>query len=172
MRSRIGADPKHENQLLDGLFEWMSSRLPGTVSGYLAMSGEVDLTPLMGRLPGWRWVLPRVESDGSMTFRDSAVPRERHPFGMEQPVDSGPVIPLLELDIVLVPGLAFDLAGHRLGNGAGHYDRVLSNLRSGAESVGIAPRARLTEAVPVEPHDQEVRWLATEGGVIRSQPMT
>jgi 5-formyltetrahydrofolate cyclo-ligase len=145
---------------------WMSPRLPGTVSAFLPMEGEVDLTALFGRLPGWRWVLPRVEPDRSMDFRDAATPRERHRFGMEQPTDAGPVVPLHEIDLFLVPGLAFDERGGRLGNGAGHYDRALSRARHDAESIGIAPRSRVVEQVPMDSHDRPVGWLATETGVI------
>jgi len=154
------------DHITSGLFDWLSPRLPGTISAFLPMEGEVDLRPLFDRLPGWRWVLPRVEDDRSVSFRDVAVPRETHPFGMEQPTDSGPVIPIREIDVFLVPGLAFDLGGGRLGNGAGHYDRILSSARGDAVTIGIAPTARLVGTVPVEEHDVRVDWLATEDRVI------
>jgi 5-formyltetrahydrofolate cyclo-ligase len=156
--------------ICDGLFAWLSSRLPGTISAYLAMEGEAGLESLFSRLPGWRWVLPRVGPDGAMSFRDAAVPVETHRFGMRQPIDSGPTVAVVEIDVFLVPGLAFDAHGNRLGNGGGHYDRALAEATSGAETVGIVPRSRLIESVPVEPHDRPVRWLATENGVIRSNP--
>jgi 5-formyltetrahydrofolate cyclo-ligase len=89
---------------------------------------------------------------------------------MEQPADTGPVIPIPEIDVFLVPGLAFDLRGGRLGNGAGHYDRILSSARGDALSIGIAPGARLVDVVPVEAHDVLVGWLATEEGVISRAP--
>ena len=132
--------------------------------------GEVDLRPLFDRLPGWRWVLPRVEDNRSVTFRDLAVPRDTDPFGMEQPTDAGPVIPIHEIDVFLVPGFAFDLSGGRLGNGAGHYDRILSSARGDTAAVGIAPAPRLVDVVPVERHDIRVGWLATEEGVISCAP--
>lgn len=153
-----------------GLFAWLSSRLPGTISAFLPMEGEVDLLPLIGRLPGWHWVLPRLEPDGSVTFRDAAVPRERHRFGMEQPVDSGRVVPVHEIDVFLVPGLAFDRSGGRLGNGGGHYDRILAGARRDAVSIGMAPGRSIVEIVPVEDHDVAVGWLATEDGVVSCSP--
>jgi 5-formyltetrahydrofolate cyclo-ligase len=134
------------------------------------MEGEVDLLPLMGRLPGWRWVLPRVEPDSSVTFRDAAVPRERHRFGMEQPVESGHVVPIHEIDVFLVPGLAFDRSGGRLGNGGGHYDRILTEARRDAVSIGMAPSRGLVEMIPFEDHDVKVGWLATEDGVVSCSP--
>ena len=157
-------------QIVAGLFAWLSPRLPGTISAFLPMEGEVNLRPLFDRLPGWRWVLPRVEDDRSITFRDFAVPSEMHPFGMEQPADSGPIVPIQEIDVLLVPGLAFDRSGGRLGNGAGHYDRILSSARGDASAIGIAPAARLVDSVPIDAHDVRVGWLATEEGVISRVP--
>jgi 5-formyltetrahydrofolate cyclo-ligase len=162
--------PMVSGQIVAGLFAWLSPRIPGTISAFLPMDGEVDLRPLFDRLPGWRWVLPRVEDDRSITFRDLAVPREMHPFGMEQPTNSGPVVPIQEIDVLLVPGLAFDRSGGRLGNGAGHYDRILSSARGDAIGIGITPPARLVDSVPVEAHDVRVDWLATEDGVISRAP--
>ena len=162
--------PETGMQVVEGLFAWMSQRLPGTVSAFLAMPGEVDLRPLFARLPGWRWVLPRVEPDGSLTFRDRDVPTERHSLGMDQPADMGPVVPLHEIDLFLTPGLAFDRAGGRLGRGGGFYDEVLARSRTDAEAVGIATEDRVVETIPMHDHDQRVDWLATETGVIRCMP--
>jgi 5-formyltetrahydrofolate cyclo-ligase len=170
MRELGPIPPETSARIVDSLFDWLSPRLPGTISAFLPMEGEVDLRPLMERLPGWRWVLPRVEPDDSVTFRDAAVPRETHRFGMDQPIDSGSVVPIHEIDVFLVPGLAFDLEGGRLGNGGGHYDRILSAPRTDAESIGIAPHRLIVEDVPSEGHDVRVGWLATEDGVVSCPP--
>jgi 5-formyltetrahydrofolate cyclo-ligase len=170
IRSQGPVDPEVCYRVVEGLFAWMSRRLPGTVSAFLVMSGEVDVSPLFTRLPGWRWVLPRVESDATLTFRDRDVPTERHRFGMDQPMDMGPVIPVSQIDVFLTPGLAFDLRGGRLGNGGGFYDRVLSAKRTDAESVGITIERRVVEGIPMQDHDQRVDWLATEEGVIQCLP--
>lgn len=152
------------------LFEFLAPRLPGTIGGYLALGHEPDLEELWNRLPGWRWVLPRIESDGSMTFRDRDVDRETHPLGVSQPVRSGPIIRAIELDVILVPALAFDRSGARLGRGGGHYDRVLAARRPGSHAIGVSTRARLIDRVPMEAHDQSVDWLATEDGVSLCPP--
>jgi 5-formyltetrahydrofolate cyclo-ligase len=161
---------EESGQVVAGLFTWMSKRLPGTVSAFLAMPGEVDVGPLFTRLPGWRWVLPRVEPDKTLTFRDRDVPIERHRFGMDQPIDMGPVIPVSQIDVFLTPGLAFDMRGGRLGNGGGFYDRILSARRSDAVAVATTVKRRIVEAVPMVDHDQRVDWIATEDGVIRCSP--
>lgn len=162
--------PTDQHRIGEGIFGWLSPRLPGTVSAYLAMSHEVDLEPLFQRLPGWRWVLPRVEADRSLTFRDAAVPRETHRFGMRQPQDRGAVVPVAEIDVFLVPGLAFDLQGRRLGHGGGFYDRLLAQARADAATVGVAPPERILDRVPERRGDVRVGWLATVGGVIACSP--
>lgn len=165
VRSQSPVSDEVSNAVANGVFGWLSSRLPGTSSAFLAMDGEVDVSSLFERLPGWRWVLPRVESDRTMTFRDREIPREVHRFGMEQPIDAGPVIPVHEIDVFLTPGLAFDLSGGRLGNGAGFYDRILSKRRADSQAVGITVDSRVFDAVPMDELDERVDWVATESGV-------
>lgn len=172
IRAQGPVTPEESLQVANGLFAWMSRRLPGTVSAFLAMSAEVDVSPLFTRLPGWRWVLPRVEPDRSVTFRDRDVPTERHRFGMDQPVDMGPVVPINQIDVLLTPGLAFDTRGGRLGNGGGFYDRILSARRADAVAVAVTVRRRVIDSVPMQAHDQRIDWLATEEGVIRCSPNT
>jgi 5-formyltetrahydrofolate cyclo-ligase len=155
-----------------GLFVWLSRRLPGTVSAFLAMPDEVDVSPLFTRLAGWRWILPRVEEDRTLTFRDRDVPREMHRLGMKQPSEEGPVIPIHEIDVVLVPGLAFDRSGARLGRGGGYYDRILAQRRADALAVGVTVLERVLDSVPTDAHDQRVGWLATEDGVTECFPKT
>jgi len=165
-------DPDQSISVVSGVFTWMAARLPGTASAYLAMQSEIDVSTLFERLPGWRWVLPRVEKEGSLTFRDRDVPRETHEYGMEQPVGEGPVIPIPEIDVFLVPGLAFNRSGDRLGRGGGYYDRVLAQRRPDSVPIGIATREWVVESIPVQDHDQPVEWLATEDGVSRCSPRT
>lgn len=164
----LGAvDPQAQKAVVAALHSWLSPRLPGTISAYLAMPEEVDLAPLFDLLPGWQWVLPRVEPDRSLTFRDRGVAREVHEFGMEQPADEGVVTPVHQIDIFLVPGTAFDRSGGRLGKGGGFYDRVLPQRRSDSLAVGVTTLSRVVDVVPMEPHDRRVDWLAAEDGVTR-----
>jgi len=153
------------------LFSWLSTRLPGTAAAYLAMSDEVDVSALFDQLPGWRWVLPRIEGDRTITFRDRDVTRETHRWGMTQPSDQGRIVPVHEIDVFLVPGLAFDDSGGRLGRGGGYYDRVLARRRADSEAIGVTVAGRVIDTVPVVDHDQRVDWLATEDGVILTQPI-
>lgn len=147
------------------IFSWLSPQVPGSITTYRAMADEVDISSLVDRLPGWRWLLPRVEADGGLTWRDARVPLERHSWGMEQPTERGPIVPVHEVDVFLVPGLAFDRAGRRLGRGSGFYDRELVSRRTDSVAVGVTVDSRVLDLVPTEPHDQLMRLLATESGV-------
>lgn len=170
MRGQGEMDPGKGLLVVSGLFAWLSGRLPGTIASFLAMSDEVDLSSLFDRLPGWRWVLPRIEQDHTLTFRDAAVPKETHRFGMDQPTDQGAEVPLHEIDILLVPGVVFDSTGARLGRGSGYYDRLLAKRRGDAQAVGVTVHSKVIDSVPVDAHDQSVDWLATESGVRECTP--
>jgi 5-formyltetrahydrofolate cyclo-ligase len=80
-------------------------------------------------------------------------------FGIREPGSSCPVHPINLLDVVLVPGVAFDFRGRRLGRGAGYYDRLLSDVRG--TTWGIAFDEQISGALPVEPHDIHVNCILT-----------
>jgi 5-formyltetrahydrofolate cyclo-ligase len=89
---------------------------------------------------------------------------------MSQPVEQGPEVPVSQIDVFLVPGMAFDETGARLGRGGGYYDRVLAIRRKDSDAVGVTVENRIIESVPVHDHDQRVDWLATENGVKECSP--
>jgi len=81
------------------------------------------------------------------------------------PPEADPVAPG-EIDLVLVPGIAFDRAGRRLGRGRGHYDATLAALRSDALRLGLAFELQLVPEVPQEPHDAPLDGVVTEARVL------
>ncbi len=141
---------------------------PGVVAGYWPMRSEIDPRPLMARFAraGWRIALPVTPARGieaPLAFRLWAEGGGMaiHAFGMREPhPDAEAVLP----DVVLVPLLAFDTAGHRLGYGAGHYDRTLERLRAEGpvRAIGLAFAGQLAERLPTGPHDQPLDALLTE----------
>lgn len=170
--------------VLDGLATFLGTR-PGFVGAYLPLPGEVDLDGLVSsarqerpltRLPGHATVLadvvalPRLEEDGTVTWRSDEGERERHQLGFDQPEDHLPHVDPFDFDVLLVPGRLFDRHGVRLGRGGGHYDRLLPRLRPGAATVGVTVDARIVPRLPSEPHDRAMTHLATESGV-RSAPL-
>lgn len=119
---------------------------------------------LMGA--GKRVLLPYLDS-GEMDVAevDPNDPPVASAYGPEEPARRDPVRPE-EIDAVIVPGLAFDRRGHRLGYGGGHYDRFLRRVRPAAVRVGIGFHAQLLEAVPHGPGDEALDMVITEREVV------
>jgi 5-formyltetrahydrofolate cyclo-ligase len=84
--------------------------------------------------------------------------------GIPEPRAHCPLIAPDAIDWVLVPGVAFDLAGRRLGYGGGYYDRLLPRLRSGVPTIAGAYEIQRVDRVPAAPHDVRVQALVTESG--------
>lgn len=145
-----------------------------TVMLYLPLPREVDLTCVALRCfqDGKTVCVPRVDwNERRMTaveilgFEDEFEVR-RH--GVREPVNGRPVA-LDEIDLIVVPGLAFDTAGRRVGRGGGFYDRFLSQplVRScRAKVCGVCFDSQIIDAAPVEPHDARVDVVATDRRLI------
>jgi len=86
-------------------------------------------------------------------------------MGVRTPA-SGPEVAPESLDLVVVPGVAFDRTGHRLGRGAGHYDRFLSRLSARTATAGICFDEQLIDAVPHGDHDRTVDCVFTPSHTI------
>lgn len=137
-----------------------------TVAFYWPMKDEIDPRPLATRLAeaGATVLLPTTRS-GIMTF--SAFTGEatllKGPFGTSEPPPGEEVVP----DLVLVPLLAFDRTGCRLGYGKGHYDRYLA-AHPTAVAVGLAFAAQEMPGLPAGPHDVALAAILTEREFIRT----
>ena len=153
--------------LVEHLRAWSTFRAARHVLTYLAMPGEPDLADLL--LDTQRaWYATRTWPDPSRplsvhAYRPETL--ERHRYGFEQPGPDEPEMAPTGIDLALVPGLAFDAAGTRLGRGRGYYDRLLAQLRDDAVVVGVAPEARIVPLLPRDPHDMRMDFLVTEAGV-------
>jgi len=140
---------------------------PGAVvAGYWPVNHEMDSRPLMGALAERAHVLalPVVETKNRpLTFRRwrAGDALAAGVFGVPEP---GPAAPALMPQVVLVPLLAFDAHGFRLGYGGGYYDRTLSELRgaAGVVAIGLAFERQGVERLIVEPHDVPLDWIVTE----------
>lgn len=152
-------------RVIEQLTAW--APLHGAVLTYLAMPHEVDVAQATAG-ERCRVLIPRTEPDGDLSVHDldpdSLV---THRFGFREPPRQSVPVHLDEVDVVLVPGLVFDRAGHRIGHGAGMYDHLLDRLALGVVRVGIAVDDVFVDRVPVEPHDRSVDWVATESGIHR-----
>ncbi|HMA45704.1 MAG TPA: 5-formyltetrahydrofolate cyclo-ligase [Frankiaceae bacterium] len=140
-----------------------------TVAAYVGLPGEPGTAPLLAALRGRgvRVVLPVVGPGLDLAFRrygGELVPAGR---GTWAPPPHAPAVPLGEADVVVVPALAVDLAGRRLGRGGGCYDRALPRARPGALVVALLHEGELVERVPAAPHDQPVAAVVTARRVVR-----
>lgn len=148
--------------------------VPGRkVALYAAVRGEVGTDRIRdGYLAGGADLFyPRPASDGTLRFfpHRGGDRWELGKYGIREPrVDPGMAGTRNGFDLVVVPGLAFDPAGRRLGKGYGFYDRFLAELADGTETVGLAFSWQLLPEVPVESWDVPVGVVVTDEGVIRT----
>lgn len=158
--------PALSTQVQRGLEQFPPLRHSATVLLYMAMEDEIDLWPLTRTGLPVRWVTTRTPPRGPLTIHDIDVPMETHELGFLQPDETAPRVASTEVDVVLIPGLAFDLFGNRLGRGMGYFDQLLARLRAGIVRVGIVPSLLVADRLPKEEHDVPVQWLAAEEGVV------
>ena len=139
----------------------------GTVALYAATDEEPDLDGLVGALAarGVRTLWPRVVGS-DLELAEASAERLLPGFhGIAEPV--GPAVDPRLVDAVVVPGLAFDPHGARLGRGGGHYDRLLATVDGSALRVGVAFACQVVPSVPRGPHDLPVDVVVTERSVHR-----
>lgn len=133
---------------------------------YRPLGSEIDPGPLLARLldTGAEPALPTaIARDQPLEFRlwDSRTPLQLDALGIPAPPAWADTV---EPDLVVCPLLAFDRRGGRLGQGAGHYDRTLSNLRATKPVfvLGLAFAGQELDEIPMEPHDQRLDAILTE----------
>jgi 5-formyltetrahydrofolate cyclo-ligase len=138
---------------------WASARV---IYGFAPLSSEPDW--LGPDRPEKEIAFPRSSAGGLAFFSGpDLVPG---PFGAREPAGDTPASPP---DLVLVPGLAFDPAGFRLGRGGGFYDRFLESLPSPRPALcGVGFSGQIVPSIPREPHDARVDFLLTEKGLVEA----
>lgn len=136
---------------------WEAARV---VFGFVALSGEPDW--LGDDVPADKLLaFPRVSENGVLLFFSGST-FEPSSFGVSEPVGGTAAT---SPDLVIVPGLAFDPTGARLGRGRGFYDRWLET-NSGARTLGVCFKCQIVEKIPAEAHDVRVDGILTEEGFI------
>jgi 5-formyltetrahydrofolate cyclo-ligase len=139
---------------------------PGaTVGLYAAKGSEVDTARIdaAARAAGLVVAYPRVVRSGPLAFhavtRDELAPA---PFGLLEPSADATAVALADIAAFIVPGLAFDRAGGRLGWGKGHYDMTFANAPASALRIGLAFTCQLIDHVERESHDVALHVIITE----------
>lgn len=151
-----------------------------TVGAYMPLADEVDITPLFQALEtncvgAQTFFIPAFdEAQGAYRMARMTTELKRGRFGILEPA-----VPVFaaedELDLILVPGVAFDFSGNRIGRGGGFYDRLLPQYRAVRAGVCfdfqclpvLSDEGVEVETVPAEPHDARMDWLVTEARILK-----
>jgi 5-formyltetrahydrofolate cyclo-ligase len=153
----------------------------GTVAGFVALpaKGEVDPAAALAasHASGAKVALPRVSPVPPRLRFHEVDPNDGAalapgPYGLREPVASTPEVDVEDIDVMLLPGLAFDRAGRRLGYGGGYYDEVAGKLRAAGRGflVGLAYDFQLVERCPAGEADVGVDCVVTDLQVVRCAP--
>jgi 5-formyltetrahydrofolate cyclo-ligase len=148
------------------------------LSGYVAMRGELD--PAAGlelaRAAGFQVALPRIASASPphLIFHQAGGPADLcdGPHGLSEPLASCPEVAIGNIDLMLVPGLAFDANGRRLGMGGGYYDDAGRRLRaagSGGVMVALGYDFQVIDVCPADENDVAVDYVVTEQRVLAAR---
>ena len=143
-------------------------RRAGIVCCYVALPYEVQTWRMiedmlaLGKRVVVPVVQPRTKRLRLSELLDPYAELARGMFGVWEPVASAiRPVPVRDVDLVLVPGLAFDRRGHRLGHGHGFFDRFLARLPKATPTMGLAFRFQLLDRLPIAPHDHAVQTVLT-----------
>jgi len=140
------------------------------VAGYWPVKGELDVMPILRELlrKGHTCTLPHVTGEGApLLFRqwDENMTMTTGKYGVHEPASNVTLMP----DVILVPILAFDANGHRLGYGAGFYDRTLARLKKqkNIRTIGLAYEMQLYGTLPAEENDVKMDMIITDRNIYK-----
>ena len=172
MLSRRDAIAPHERELASARIaervnELLSITNSRTVALYAPKGSEVEtwLIDEHVRATGGRIAYPRVVGNERVLELHEVVPEQLvgGRFGLREPkADWRNIVGIVEVDAFIVPGLAFDRRGGRIGWGKGHYDATLASASPKALRIGIAFDTQLIDAVARDPHDIDLSHVVTE----------
>lgn len=160
--------PQSSLGLTENLIQLIKTLAPKTIASYQPLRTEPDVSEFndWALLEGLEIVFPRVVED-SLEFASGDL--EAGQFGINSP--TGKKIPVEEIDLVLVPALAVDRDGNRLGKGRGFYDRVLGGLT--CPKFAVVFDSEVFDSIPSEMHDQKLSGAVTPAALLEfSSPDT
>jgi 5-formyltetrahydrofolate cyclo-ligase len=149
------------------LCERLKTQMPSarTILFFAPLPDELDVWPVMefSMALGVNCALPFFDAEekiyGAKIIQTLATDIVTGKFGVREPASNCAEIALNQFDLILVPGMAFDLDGNRLGRGQGFYDRLLENANG--IKCGVCHDFQLLEKIPAEPHDAKVNFILT-----------
>lgn len=166
------AQQRASERILDHLAGLLLPRPAGTLGFCWPIRAEVDCRPLVARLitAGWLATMPTVVAAAApMEFRGWApdAPMTVDPYGIPVPATAAGPAP----DVLLLPLVAFDSAGYRLGYGGGYFDRTLAACTPRPQAIGIGFDFCAVASIHPEAHDQPLDLVVTESGIHRFNPL-
>ena len=142
------------------------------VMTYMGFGSEIETQPFFERIiaDGKIAVLPRVDRRSQTLMLHTARDISdllTGKWGIREPGADAPPVSINEVDFLLMPGVAFDRLGNRLGYGRGYYDKLLSTADPALRRVAAAFSCQIVQAVPVGPNDQRIDSIITENEIIK-----
>lgn len=164
-RDALPADSREawSNALSIHLDQLCRNRRFNRIGAFWPFGSEIDLRPAVSAHPDWLWFFPRVASTQPPRLAWGMEPLEQGPWGLMEPTLAQHFLPPVQL--LLVPGLAYDDDGYRIGYGRGFYDALLARLPEDVLTVGVGFEAQMHTQVPLDPHDWPVQALLSEQGL-------
>ena len=150
------------------LLRWPEFQKARVVGCYMSMPFEIDTRPVLDAIlsAGKTLALPRTYEKGVMEFCRVLDPVFLHPgrWGILEPAEDAQVIAPDALSLLLIPALAVDLSGHRLGQGGGYYDRYLPYTSCPLAALVLS--RQVVPSVPCGERDYLVQWIITGNGIL------
>ncbi len=163
------------SKIVTRLLELPEIRNAQAISTYLHTGSEVRTNEVLKRLlsQSKKVIVPITEKRNNRLFfselRNPAAELEEGSFGILEPKpEFRRPIPLENADIVLVPGVVWDLRGYRIGYGAGYYDRSINALRKPVFKIGLSYEFQIVEKLPISRYDRRVDKIVTERRIINT----
>jgi 5-formyltetrahydrofolate cyclo-ligase len=178
-RARLSPDQRAAagRALRDAVLELPQVQMAGTIAAYYSLSSEPDTHGLVYALwkRGGYVLLPLLRPDADLDWASYEGPDSLRPGprGLAEPAEPPRGMDAVaRADLVLVPALAVDRVGVRLGRGGGSYDRALARVAPGIPTIALVYDGELLDEVPADDHDQRVRLVARPSAGITRLPLT
>lgn len=171
LEKRGSIDPDQKKQLDDEILKNFTNRLfykeAENIFIFVSFDNEVDTHGIITKAleEGKKIYVPKIKSKdrGMEIFRIKSMDDlEEGYFGVLEPLDESEKITGDDLDLIVVPGIAFDREGHRLGYGGGFYDRFFQNLTKEIPKIALGYNVQVAEEIVREKHDEKINGLITE----------
>ena len=155
--AKLSEDAKRalSDSIFDAVYRLNEVQSASTIALFVSLADEPQSANIIAKLsPSKRIVVPRIEGD-EMEFYDISAGLERGAFNIMEPIATTPIEPS-EIDVMVVPGVAFTRNGARCGRGKGFYDKYISRRGFRAYTIGVCYPCQVVEALPSEPHDKVI----------------